>query len=207
MKDRDKIVLIAAAAVGVLLYRTIASAATQLFALFQFISPASVSDIAAQLPAGEDEFIIAAWEQVGNDITYDGYASEITIMDHTVECARCLLATEVLNAGRANCVGKAILLTSLLRNRLPADRVYMAIGQLSMDGVGGHAWVVVQRAGSWYLLESTRPPNGWQLVASRPEYILEALLNDQDVICTSSSLCLSVKKASCDCMLKYAYGY
>jgi hypothetical protein len=51
-----------------------------------------------------------------------------------------------------DCDDTAIALTSILRNYLPADKVYVAVGYL--DGEG-HAWVVANDR----ILESTAAPN------------------------------------------------
>ncbi|HUV51598.1 MAG TPA: transglutaminase domain-containing protein [Dehalococcoidia bacterium] len=179
------------------------------YALDELFSPQNVADIAATLPQDEDEFILAAWDLVGRKIRYKSYGSTVQFYDSTVYCQRCLLPEQVLKKGAANCVGKSNLLVSLLRNRLPEDRVSMAIGQLAVDHVGGHAWVIVQRQnGVWYVLEATMPPpscnrNPWipmALVSST--YIPDAFVNDIHLTCMDEEICLDVKKVSCPCRLR-----
>ena len=165
------------------------------------IDAQSVAKIAAQMPAEEDQFILSAWDWVGRDIQYQAYGSLIEFWDSTVYCERCLLPRDVLKRGRANCVGKSLLLASLLRNRLPAERVYLAIGDLT--GIGGHAWVSAQRHdGQWYILEATKPPRRWVTqteIASR--YIPEAYVNDVSLLCASEDICFIIPEASCNCRL------
>ena len=176
------------------------------YSLADLFSPQHTADIADALPQDEDEFILAAWDLVGQKISYSAYGSTIKFFDSSVSCQRCLLPEQVLRRRAANCVGKANLLVSLLRNRLPEDRVYMTIGQLAVDHLGGHAWVIVQsHNGVWYVLEATMPPptQPWipmALVSST--YIPDAFVNDHGLVCMDEEICLDVKKASCVCRLR-----
>jgi len=176
------------------------------YSLADLFSPQRVAYIADALPQDEDEFILAAWDLVGRKIRYSAYGSTIKFFDSSVSCQRCLLPEQVLRRRSANCAGKAHLLVSLLRNRLPEDRVYMAIGGLAEDHVGGHAWVIVQgHTGVWYVLESTMPPRAqpWIPMASVSSlYIPDAYVNDLDLICMAEEICLEVKKVSCVCRLR-----
>jgi len=179
------------------------------YSLADLFSPQRVADIADALPQDEDEFILAAWDLVGREISYSAYGSTIKFFDSSVSCQRCLLPEQVIRRRAANCVGKANLLVSLLRNRLPEDRVYMAIGQLAVDHVGGHAWVTYQgKTGVWYVLEATMPPpscnrNPWiPMAAVSSTYIPDAFVNDLGLICMDEEICLDVKKASCVCRLR-----
>jgi hypothetical protein len=54
-----------------------------------------------------------------------------------------------------NCSNKSFLLTSLLRNELPESSVRCALGHISLDGIGAHAWVTLMLSGQDYILEST----------------------------------------------------
>lgn len=55
-----------------------------------------------------------------------------------------------------NCVNKAFLLTSLVKNELSVPgQVYCVFGELTHDGIGNHAWVEVQRNGMQYIYEAT----------------------------------------------------
>lgn len=207
MDDRNRLAVgsFVAFFTGFIVVHLVAAASYETFTFAVFIDPGSVADIAAQMPQGEDEFILASWNYVGSGIKYSNYGSLIKITSSAVECNRCLLATEVLKARLGNCVGKAILLTSILRNRIPPERIYMALGQYfrnypSSDSEG-HAWVDILRGNTWDLMESTLPPpaNPWKPAEEMPQYVPEAFLNDQSRVCLSEELCVRVKEAECDC--------
>ena len=174
------------------------------FLISDLINPQSVSHIAAQLDQSNDaEFILDAWDFVGSHIPYMGYGSELFFTNHHIRCQKCLLPTETLKNMQANCVGKSALLASLLRNRLPAERVYMVIGELADGDVGGHSWVEAKLDSEWYLLESTRPPrnNPWvRAAAMTKSYTAMSYLNDQTLSCFSEEFCVSIPAGSCDCL-------
>ena len=184
---------LASSAAGLLVWALTRKTA-RVFATSALVCPGCVADLAAQLPASsEDEFILAAWDLAGTGIGYEPVGSHLDFTDSTVSCERCLLPRETLTRGVANCVGHAALLASLLRYRLPADRVLMAVGQLATDGVGGHAWAEVFRQGQWYILESTKGPGPWVPASAVSSlYIPEILFNDETVLCNTPSLCLDI---------------
>lgn len=167
----------------------------------RLIDPGAASGLAQGLPQDEDSFILAAWKMVANDIQYRGYSSSLNFAEDRVQCQRCLLPQQVLKSRQANCVGKSALLTSILRNRLPPERVYAALGSVNNNGFGGHAWVNVQRSdGGWYLLETTMPVTGWRsLPSASTAYRTEAMVNDQGLVCYSPEFCLTVKESGCRC--------
>ena len=85
-----------------------------------------------------------------------------------------------------DCDDKAILLCSILRNYMPADEVYCAIGLWTSAGdTDGHMWVVTPgNDGKDRIVESTAPP-------SRPvrgKYTLEAIFNDRYCFATRVGL-------------------
>ncbi len=172
------------------------------FPISALVNPSIVVPEAAQIPSpDEDTFIRNAWQYVGAGFPYERVGSDMTFENGQVECARCLLPQETISHGRGNCVAKSSLLTSILRYRLPPDRVYMVIGDyyggngLTGDGDRGHAWVQVFRNGDWYLLEATSPPRGWLTVSSQSGlYVPFAHLNDQHFDCNSPTLCFSSSK-------------
>jgi hypothetical protein len=55
-----------------------------------------------------------------------------------------------------NCANRAFLLASLLRQENPPQKVWVALGNLHIDGIGGHAWVVF-RDSEDYIFETTSP--------------------------------------------------
>ena len=136
---RDKVIFFAITIGSILAIRS-RRLDVQLYRYSALINPSAVADIAASLPANEDDFIIAAWEYVASNVQYENFGSILYFTDQGVECDECFTPLEVLAAGESNCVGKSILLTSILRNRIPPDRVYMAVGTLNLNSNGGHAW-------------------------------------------------------------------
>lgn len=83
-----------------------------------------------------------------------------------------------------NCVNKSMLLGSLLRNELPADQVYVVLGNLHQPPrPGGHAWVQVILNSQPYIMESTRG-DMQPLVPSQVADIYEDILyfNDEFVM-------------------------
>jgi len=86
------------------------------------------------------------------------------------------LPSEMLSARAGDCDDSSILLCSLLRNYLPAEKVFVGFGVWSINGSNnGHAWVVVQAEdGTDMVLESTAHPR----TSLRGKYILDAMFND-----------------------------
>ncbi len=65
---------------------------------------------------------------------------------------------ETIKIETSNCANRAFLLASLMKNHLsnPGD-VYVVVGNISLDGIGAHAWVQVNIGGRPYILETTQP--------------------------------------------------
>lgn len=175
--------------------------------LSRLIDAKVTADLASRLPPNEREFVWEAWNLVGCGIKYKPYGSDFQFINDSIKGYRIDLPSEVLALGESNCVGKSALLTSILRNRLPANRVYMVIGNLAMDGLGGHAWVMAEVEGQWYRLEATHCPKSWA-DAQRMSgfYQAKAMFNDQQLICYDPGLCLSISPSSCcDALCQYGY--
>lgn len=83
--------------------------------------------------------------------------------------------------GVGNCANKAFLLTSLLRNALPAHQVHCVLGTLYNGKPGGHAWVQVKLGGQDYVVETTMPDIHSLILASAVKrYEAVHLFNDQN---------------------------
>lgn len=84
---------------------------------------------------------------------------------------------EILEARAGDCDDKAILLCSLLRNQLPANRVFCAFGFWKRWGrPGGHMWVMTDDLdGTDRIIESTAGPD----MPLQGQYMTEALFNDR----------------------------
>lgn len=173
--------------------------------LLDLIDAPRVAYIAESLPPGDD-FILTAWDFVGREVPYASYGTTIYFSDSAIRCKNCLTLDELMDqpAPVGNCVAKSMLLTSILRNRLGPDQVYMALGDLVTRGeTGGHAWVIVKRAGTWYVLEATSPPHmtaPWTTVeAAASRYRPTAYLNDLALTCADPEMCIVVRARRCPC--------
>lgn len=93
---------------------------------------------------------------------------------------------ETLAFKAGDCDDKAILLCSILRNYLPADEIFCAIGLWSVRGKEeGHMWdLFIDQKGKQRIIEATAP-------ASRPrqgKYTLGAIFNDCYAFATTRAL-------------------
>jgi len=97
----------------------------------------------------------ACWAYVARQLRYKPFLSTKVQVDGKtfIQNDAWLDPAEVVRVGIANCMNRSILLTSLLRQELPQDKVYVVLGNIKDDG---HAWVVV-RLDNDYILETTSP--------------------------------------------------
>ena len=172
------------------------------FPASDFFQPDKVTYLADLLAAeDEDEFILNAWNYVGLGITYEPIGSDINFDGETISCLYCWTVEQTLARGLGNCVCKSSVLASILLNRLAPERVHMVIGGFAMDGVGGHAWLTVNRGGGEYIVEATSPPKAVQpwvpasLMSS--VYIPYAVFSPLDFACLDNHFCVRVNE--CDC--------
>jgi hypothetical protein len=207
MKDGHNALLVfGALGLGLVGFKVLGSRPWRELSTAAFVDPASVAGLAATFPASdEDSFILAAWEWVGREIDYSAFGSELLFYDSMAKCQACMLPAEVVLKDASNCVGKASLLASILRNRLPASRVEMVIGNVadasSPDGDTGHAWVTVMRDLVWFLVEATSPPSAqpWLPEASATAYVPYARFNDAYFTCWDPETCFKVQVRARDC--------
>lgn len=106
----------------------------------------------------EQDKIIACWDWVANQVRYKGFIQAKLQIEGQVSRQPDYWQTPGMCAQTrvGNCANKAFLLTSLLRNFLPPDRVYCTLGNLYNGKAEGHAWVEVVDLGTDYIVESTR---------------------------------------------------
>jgi hypothetical protein len=83
---------------------------------------------------------------------------------------------EIIERRAGDCDDKAILLVSLLRNYIEAEKVFCAFGYWSQNGSqDGHMWVVMEGEGeNDRIIEATAGPT----TGLRGNYKLEAIFND-----------------------------
>jgi hypothetical protein len=173
------------------------------FPASDFFQPQTVSAQATDLyqeGMTEDEFILAAWQWVGSTITYEPIGSDIDFNGELIKCLYCWTVDQTLARGKGNCVCKSAVLASILLNYINPERIHMVIGGFSLDGVGGHCWVTVNRNGTDYILEATATPKDppWMAADLMSEiYIPYAVFSQVDFSCVDHSFCLKVNE--CDC--------
>lgn len=100
-----------------------------------------------KLPS-EDEKILKCWDWVVREIKYplDRKTFALTVYGKTIRSDDYFLEPgETIAFKVGKCDATSNLLVSMLRNFMPADRVYVVLGDLHNNGVGGHAWVLVDR--------------------------------------------------------------
>lgn len=73
-----------------------------------------------------------------------------------------------------DCEDSSAVLCSLLRNYLPPEDVYVAVGNVS---IFPHAWLKVRHLGAWGLIETTTPHN--RLLPEAQPYAVKAIFNDR----------------------------
>ena len=193
---------------GIMLWVTQRRFPSATFLTSELINPLAVSSIVADLnlSSDEDTAILEAWQWVGAEIDYSSYGSFLTLTQDTITCEKCLLPLETVAAGEGNCVAKSALLASILRTFMSPERVFLAIGRYHRNGTGGHAWVEIERGGTWYIVEATGPPsspNPW--VASALVCLLsepDAFVNDVYLDCLDPNLCgfsIEINEHPCNC--------
>lgn len=91
--------------------------------------------------------------------------------------------SQVIRTRVGNCCNKAFLLSSLVRNELPPEQVYVILGNLHQPPrPGGHAWVKCYLDGEEYIMESTRGDMKPMVAAKVAEVYEEVLyFNDKEV--------------------------
>ena len=134
--------------------------------LTDFVTPGSleVKELYKKITDGVDEAedrLLACWAWVANQVKYTKFVrakiwinGQVSVQDDYWQLPSQLISTPVKIG---NCVNKALLLTSLIRNELPAEKVYCVLGNLNQGGSpGGHSWVEVALNSHRYIMESTR---------------------------------------------------
>ena len=133
-----------------------------------------VRDVARELVQSND-FIGAAQEFVDSFTTYQKEVGDYWTVPG-----------EILADRAGDCDDKAILLTSILRNYLPADQVYCAFGLWILNGeTTGHMYVVTEgEDGEDRIIEATAGPER----KTRGKYVLHGMFNDKYAFATEIGL-------------------
>jgi hypothetical protein len=86
---------------------------------------------------------------------------------------------QTIQAPALNCANRAFLLASLLRRQHSPNQVWVALGNLNIDGIGGHAWCIY-RGSEDYIFETTSPHIRMPIITSKAH---EGVIyfNDQEI--------------------------
>ena len=132
-----------------------------------------------------DERIAALWNYVAQIPYTRTVSAKLTVEGQSrSQGDTWLFPSEIITlAPKANCANKSFLLTSLLRNELPAYQVRCVMGHIRMDGIGAHAWCEVSPHGNPYILETTVTDIRRALVPTgyAPEYEPVLYLTDMGI--------------------------
>lgn len=157
--------------------------------LTDFITPDTleVTDLYKQLTtkigASRDR-ILACWRWVANEIKYVKFVrGKIWIGGKSsVQKDLWLMPSMVIMTRIGNCANKSFLLTSLLRNELPAGKVFCALGNLYNGTPGGHAWIQINMDDEWFTMETTMPTAPPLIpITQTKRYEVVHFFNDQGV--------------------------
>ena len=157
--------------------------------LTDFITPDAldVQALHRQITEGindRKERILACWKWVASQIKYVKFVKARMWVNgrSSVQDDYWQLPSLTLQTGVGNCAVKSFLLCSLLRNELPADQVYCALGNLYNGKAGGHAWIALNEDNEQYYMESTMPTAPPLVPASAaPRYEAVHYFNDEKV--------------------------
>lgn len=107
--------------------------------------------------ASQKDRITALWNYV-KGIPYTPFVHSATNIGGVVfkQNDTWLNPAQALQVRKLNCMNKATLLTSLLRQEFSPNEAYVCLGNVNVDGIDGHA-VSYLRWDSDYLLETTNP--------------------------------------------------
>ena len=132
--------------------------------LTEFITPeaSDVTGLYKHITAGidtADERIVACWRWVANEVKYVKFVKGKIWINGQWSVQNDLWTTPsmTIQTRVGNCAVKSFLLTSLLRNELPAGEVYCSLGNLYNGKPGGHAWVALKMTEGEYIMETTVP--------------------------------------------------
>jgi len=158
--------------------------------LTDFVTPDAleVQELFKEITAGIEntrDRLTACWQWVASQIKYVRFVTGKTWIGGktSVQQDLWLDPTTTIQVGKGNCAVKSFLLASLLRNELPSDHVYVALGNLYNGSAGGHAWIKLVLDDGEYYMESTMPTAPPMVPAtSAQRYEAVHFFNDEKVL-------------------------
>ena len=154
--------------------------------LTDFVTPDAleVLELYQELTEGidsQEEKLLACWDWVANEVRYVQFVkAKIWVGGKSsVQTDYWSEPSLTIQTRVGNCAVKSFLLCSLLRNISPENQVHVALGNLTSNGVGGHAWCLYGSGGAEYIIEATRN-DVYPISASKAEiYEPVVIFNDK----------------------------
>ena len=127
--------------------------------------------------------IDACWSWVANEVKYKNFISATINIEGVTSVQKDFWQTPAVCSKTkwGNCANKAFLLTSLLRNAMPSDKVHCVLGNLYNGHGAGHAWVEAELPGGSYIVEATRNDVPMILANTATRYEPVHYFNDKSV--------------------------
>jgi len=138
-----------------------------------------------------EDIITAIWRYVASFPYKETISSKLITGGKTfIQKDTWFYPAETLKIQTSNCANRAFLLASLLKNHLtePGD-VYVVVGNITIDGIGAHAWVQVRVNDRPYFLEATQLnlPNAF-IPTSQSAYNPIVYLDENSVYTVSTTI-------------------
>jgi len=186
MKTLDKAVVCDDQPIG---NRTAATMFHEARFLSSWIDPKSleVQDAYKSITSGFNRFenkVVACWDFVKRIPYHPFVPSRVTVggVSYSQDDAW-LDPGQTLRVGYLNCFNKSILLASLLRQEFPPEDIYVCLGNVQSDGIGGHAFLYL--ATGDYIMECTDPHLRLPFIRAEEADIYESVIffNDEYTFC------------------------
>ena len=107
---------------------------------------------------------------------------------------------EAMLVEKSNCANRSFILASLLKNYLTTPgEVYCVVGNLSLDGIGAHAWVQVNRGSRSYIMETTLPNLHFALIPTHlaDAYMPKVYFDEKSVYTVDNTVSVAKVLESC----------
>lgn len=120
-----------------------------------------------------NDIAIALWQYVSRQPYVPFMASSLTAAGKTIrQPDTWFYPAESIHLAKGNCANKSFVLASLLKNRFrEPGQVYCVVGNITLDGIGAHAWVEINSGGYAYIMETTHPDISQALI---PAHLIDA---------------------------------
>lgn len=106
-----------------------------------------------------DDIAVALWHYISHQPYVPLIFARLNVLGKTFQQKDTwFYPGESLQIGKGNCANKSFVLASLLKNyyRVPGQ-VFCAMGNITLDGIGAHAWVELNNSAGRFIIETTQP--------------------------------------------------